>query len=96
MDKTEETELLLRNDLLFIRKKKIQNEIQSAIRIIKKKIEPLEIADKFIHDTFEIMKDGISCNYPELSESNIHQKVRDVLSLARKIQILQKRGKDLG
>ncbi|TFG25458.1 MAG: hypothetical protein EU529_01085 [Promethearchaeota archaeon] len=96
MDKTEETELLQRNDLLFIRKKKLQDEIQSAIRIIKKKIEPLEIADKFITDTFEIMKDGISRNYPELSESNIHQKVRDLLSLARKIQILQKRGKDLG
>ena len=42
------------------------------------------------------MKDGISCNYPELSELNLLQKVRDVLSLARKIQILQKRGKDLG
>jgi len=96
MDKTEETELLRRNDLLFIRKKKLQNEIQSAIRIIKKKIEPLEIADKFIHDTFEIMKDGISYNYPELSESNVLQKVRDVLSLARKIQIFQKRGKDFG
>ncbi|MHA1492021.1 MAG: hypothetical protein ACTSRI_20515 [Promethearchaeota archaeon] len=96
MDPTEETELITRNNLFIIRKKKIQDEIQAAIRILKKEVEPLEIADKFIHDTFELMKEGISHEFPELSEEELLQKVRDTLSLTRKIKALRKRGKSLG
>ena len=95
MDITEETELLTRDNLFIIRKKKIFDEIQAAIRILKREDEPLEIADKFIHNTFELMKDGISHKYPELSEEELLQKVRDTLSLTRKFKTLRKRGKSL-
>ena len=96
MDITEETESITRNNLFIIRKKKLQDEIQAAIRILKKEVEPLEIADKFIHNTFKLMEEGISHKYPELSEEELLQKVRDTLSLTRKIKALRKRGKSLG
>lgn len=96
MNLTEDTGLITRDNLFIIRKRKIQDEIQAAIRILKKEVEPLEIADKFIHDTFELMKEGISHKFPELSEKELLQKVRDTLSLTRKIKTLRKRGKSLG
>ena len=96
IDTSEEARLIKSRDLAIIRMKKLQDEIQAAIRIHQQKLEPLEIADKFIHNMFELMKDGVSVNFPELSEAEIIQKVRDTLSLNSKIKSLRLRGKNLG
>ncbi|MHA1148469.1 MAG: hypothetical protein ACTSR8_09500 [Promethearchaeota archaeon] len=96
MEEIKESELITRSNLFRIRKKKVQDEIQAAIRILKKDVEPLEIADKFIHNSFELIKDGFLYKYPELSEADLLQKVRNTLSLTMKIKALRKRGKNLG
>jgi len=96
MNSTEETELISRNSLFIIRKKKLQDEIQAAKRILKEDIDPLEIGDDFIHNIFKLMKDGIVQKYPELSEIETLQKMRDSLTLTRKIKKLRKSGRTLG
>ena len=96
MDTQEDTEVISRSNLYILRKKKIKDEIEAAIRLLNKKIEPLEVADKFLHNMFELMKDGISNRYQELSEEDVNQKIRDTLSLTRKIKAHRKRGRNLG
>ncbi|MHA1266638.1 MAG: hypothetical protein ACTSRS_15490 [Candidatus Helarchaeota archaeon] len=46
----------------------MQDEINAARRLLNSNVEPLEIADKFIHEMFELMKDGINKRYPGISE----------------------------
>jgi len=87
----EGTNIISRSNLYILRKKKIKDEIEAAIRLLKRKIEPLEVADKFIHETFELMKDGISNRYPELTEKEIEQKIIDTLSFKEKIKSFRKR-----
>ena len=79
-----------------MRKKKLKAEIQAAIRIIDKDIKPLEIADEFISNSFTIMMEGVSNKYPELSERDLFQEVREILSLHKKMKIYRKRGNNLG
>jgi len=89
MDISEDSGEIKSEDLTIIRKRKVQDEIRTAIRIHQKKIEPLEIADKFMHNIFELIKDGISNNFPELSEADLIRKIRDTLSLNLKIRSLR-------
>ena len=96
MDPQEDTEVISRSNLFILRKKKIQDEIEASIRLLNKNIEPLEVGDKFIHNMFELMKDGISNRYPGLSEEEVNQKIRDTLSLTRKIKAHRKRGRNIG
>ncbi|MBD3341486.1 MAG: hypothetical protein GF353_20450 [Candidatus Lokiarchaeota archaeon] len=96
MDISKETELLTRENLSIIRNKKLKDEIQAAIRLLKKKVEPLEIADKFIHNTFELMKDGILCNFPKLTKAEVLQRFKDKLYLTKKVKSLRKRVKNFG
>ena len=51
--------MISKKDLYILRKQKVQKEIEAARRLINNKIDILEIADKFIHNTFEIVKEGI-------------------------------------
>ena len=96
MEKIDKTELITRNDLYSLRKSKLKAEIKAAIRIIEKDIEPLEIADEFMSSSFTIMMEGISNKYPELSERELFQKARDLLSLPKKMKSYRKRGNTLG
>jgi hypothetical protein len=79
-----------KDDLFLIRKEKIQNEINSAKRILKRDVEPLKIADKFIHDTFELLKDGISERNPNLSETQIREKILELISFNKTIKLRKK------
>ncbi len=92
----EETEIISRKILYNLRKKKIHDEITAAIRLLSKQVEPIEVGDKFIHNIFKLMKDGISNRYPELTEKEIQQKIKDTLSLTRKIKAHKKRGRIIG
>jgi hypothetical protein len=86
MTPKEGSKIISRKKLYKIRKKKIQDEITAAKRILKRDIEPLEIADKFLHESFKLMKEGLSNQYPELSEQELNQKIRQILSLEEKIK----------
>jgi len=96
MERIDRPELITRNDLYIMRKNKLKAEIQAAIRIIEKDVEPLEIADEFMSSSFTIMMEGISNKYPELSERELFQKTRDLLSLPKKMKKHRKRGNYLG
>ncbi len=92
----EDSEIISKKELYKIRIKKIKNEISAANKLLKQNIEPLEIADKFLHESFKIMKEGLSNRYPKLSEQEINQKIRNILSLQEKIKIYQKKVKNSG
>ena len=96
-DSTEyENELISRRNLYLLRKQKVQKEIEAARRLIKNKVDILEIADTFIHNVFELMKDGISIRNADLSEEEIHQKIRNNLSFKEKLKSMRKRHNNLG
>jgi len=86
MTTKESSKIISRKELYKIRKKKIKDEITAAKRILKRDIEPLEIADKFLHESFKLMKEGLSNQYPDLSEEQLNQKIRQILSLQEKIK----------
>jgi len=82
----EDPEIISKKELYKRRKKKIQDEITAATRLLKQDVEPLEIADKFLHEIFKIIKEGLSNQYPELSEEELSLKIREILSFREKIK----------
>ena len=86
-------ELINQDELISIRKEKLRKEIDAAKKILSQNIEPLEIADKFIHNTFKLMIDGIKNMYPELNEKKINQKMIEALNFKEKLK--SKRNRNL-
>lgn len=93
---SKEEDKLSKEKLYEIRKSKIKSEIAAAVRLLNQNIEPLEVADKFIHDSLEIMKEGISLRNPKLTQEEIKAKIQKIFSFSEKIKSNQKRGKNLG
>ena len=81
---------LSREELLFIRKEKLKREIESAKRILESGIEPLKIADQFIHDTFKLIEEGIKRRNPDVNSEGVKKKVKDNLALIDKIKSYKK------
>jgi hypothetical protein len=86
METTKEGKHMSREELFKARKDKIEKQIAAAVRILEKGVEPLEIADSFIHESYQILKEGVSQRYPNLSEEDTHQKIREILSLTDKLK----------
>ena len=86
--------MITKEELFALRKEKLRKEIESAQRLLKKGIEPLKIADQFIHDMFKLMEDGISRRNPHLNKNEVRQKIRDNLKLAENIKSHRKRGRN--
>jgi len=91
-----EKELISRNNLFLLRKQKVQKEIEAARRLLEKKVDILEIADRFIHSVFELMKDGISIRNVKLTEEEIKQKIRNNLFFSEKLKAKRKRYNQVG
>ena len=91
-----EDELISRNNLNLLRKQKVQKEIESAKRLIKKDVDILEIADKFFHEVFELMKEGISMRNVKLSEKEIQKIIRKNVAYKEKIRSKRKRYNNFG
>jgi len=86
-----ENEILTRDNRYQLKKQKVQKEIEAAQRLIKSKVEVLEIADKFIHNTFKIMKEGMSNRNNKLTEEEIQNKIRNILSFKEKFKSMKQR-----
>ena len=91
-----EKEIFSKKQLFLLRKQKVQKEIEAARRLIEKNVDILEIADKFIHSTFELMRDGISNRNVDLTEEEIHQRIRNNISFKEKLKAIKKRYNHLG
>ncbi|MFO7797737.1 MAG: hypothetical protein ACQERB_13570 [Promethearchaeati archaeon] len=96
MDTSKEIKSVSKNNLYKLRKKKIEDQILSAKRILEQKIEPIEVAGRFLHESFNLMKKGISNRYPDLSEEEINQKIQKTLLLSEKLKKTRTRGKNYG
>ncbi|MHA1729316.1 MAG: hypothetical protein ACTSWY_11370 [Promethearchaeota archaeon] len=83
--------VLNRDELYSIRKEKLRKEIEAARRILNQKIKPLQIADELIHDSFELLRDGILNQFPGLKEKELHQKIKKNLLLRTKFKLKKKR-----
>lgn len=84
-----------KKNLYKIRKKKIQDEILAAKRILEQKVEPIEVAGKLLHESFILMKEGISNRYPELSEEEVNERIRKTLYFSERLKKKRIRGKNL-
>ncbi len=89
----EDSGLISRNELYLIRKEKLRKEIEAARRILESNEDPLRIADKFMHGVIELLKDGISSRYPELTREEIQLKMRESFNLVERIKANRKRKK---
>jgi len=92
----EKFDTLSEKDLFALRKSKLSIEIESAKRILQQGIEPLGIADKFIHNTFKLMENSISERNPEMHIQDVRKIIKKNLHLAEKIKSLKKRGEYSG
>ena len=72
------------------RKRKVKIEINAAKRLIENGIDPLEITNNLIHETFEIMRNGIRSKNPELNQSQTEEEVMYLVKLA---EFINKKGK---
>jgi hypothetical protein len=75
-----------RDELFLIRKEKLKREIESAKRILEKKIEPIEIADNFFHNIIKIAEDKLLQNNPHLSQKEIFHKIKETFDFADKLK----------
>ncbi len=94
---TEDEDLYIpRNELYLIRKEKLRKEIDAAIRILKSNVEPIEIADKFIHNSIKLMEDGILIKNPNISKEELLLQIINNFKNFEKIKQLRTRGKKNG
>jgi len=91
-----EKEVISKKQLFLLRKQKVQKEIEAARRLIEKNVDILEIADKFIHSTFELMRDGISSRNVDQTEEEIQQRIRNNISFKEKLKAIKMRHNHLG
>ena len=77
--------------LLLIRKEKLQKNIETALRLLNTKKEPLEIADLFIHNTFNLLEDGILNRFPLMNIEEVKDKVKASLIISTKLKKAKKR-----
>ncbi len=79
-------------DILFkIRKEKIHIEIESAKKIINSGVEPLTIADNFLHSVFLLLKNGILERDPNIDIEAVNKMIRKNMLLTMHIKSLQKK-----
>jgi len=90
MDIDSSEKFLTRKELYYIRKEKLKKEIESAKRVLERGIEPLKVADQFIHNTFKLIEDGIISRNPEISPKEVSKIVKKNLALIEKIKSLRK------
>jgi len=83
-----------RKELGLIRKEKLRKEIASAKRLLNENIEPLQIADEFLHGVIILMQDEIYRTNPNLNQKEILQKLRDNAAFLEKLKKLRKRGRN--
>ena len=77
--------------LLLIRKEKLRKNIEAARRLLNTEMEPLEIADLFIHNTFNLVEDGILNRFPHMNVEEVKEKVKESLILSAKLKKAKKR-----
>ena len=75
-----------REELFEIRKEKLRLELEAAERLLKSNIEPLLVADKFMHNIYEFLKESLRNRYPDLDEEAINQKIREQSDLHYKLR----------
>lgn len=81
------------NELYLIRKEKLRQEITAAKRLLERQVEPIEIADNFIHNLIKIMEEGILSKNPNLTQIELHQKVVENFNNLERIKKQRIRGK---
>ena len=89
-------EIFSKDNLYMLRKQKIQKEVEAARKLIEKNVDILEIADKFIHNTFKLMSDGILDKNVNLTEEEIQQQIKNNISFKDKIKAIRKRDNNHG
>ena len=90
------SDIISKEELYKIRKKKILDEIQAAKRILDKNVEPIEVADKFMHNSFKLLRDGILNRDSELTEEEIKKKVIEIFDFRRRLKTFKKQGEHTG
>ena len=85
------SKFISREKLAEIIKEKLKKEIESARRLLKSGIEPLKVADGFIHDIFKMMEEGFYRRNPNLSIEEINLKIDDNIRFIERLKRNKKR-----
>jgi hypothetical protein len=64
-------------DLFNIRKQKLRLEIETATRLRRLNIHPLDALDELIHGIIELRKVGLKKQYPDASEEELMAIMRE-------------------
>ncbi len=73
-------------DILQIRRQKLRNEIETARRIKKRGLHPLDALDELISGMTSLMRIGILQENPNATEEQILKKMRELVKLNKKVR----------
>lgn len=76
----------MNQDILQIRRQKLRNEIETARRIKKRGLHPLDVLDELISGMIDLMRIGILRENPNATEEQILKKMRDLVKLNKKVR----------
>ncbi len=68
-------------DLLQLRKQKVENEIKTARMIQERGIHPLDVLDDLIKAVIDLQRIGILKQNPDASEAQILEKMKETVRL---------------
>lgn len=84
-------EFFSKEELIKIRIEKLKREINSARRLIKKQVEPLEIANKFLHNISEFVELGVYRRNPGIEKDDLTKILRDNIIFNKNLKNSRKR-----
>ncbi|NHI94318.1 MAG: hypothetical protein EAX96_17635 [Candidatus Lokiarchaeota archaeon] len=84
-----------KEELIKVRKEKLKREINSAQKLIKKKIEPLEIADIFFHDIMKLLESGIYEASPDINQEQFFEELRKKIIFNQNLKNIKRKREKL-
>jgi hypothetical protein len=77
---------MMTQDILQIRRQKLKNEIETARRIQKRGIHPLDVLDDLISNMSDLMRIGLLEKKPNATEEQILKMMRNLVKLNKKVR----------
>ena len=88
-------ECFSKEDLIKIRIEKLKREINSARRLIKSQVEPLEIANNFLHDIYEFVELGVLRRNPDVPKDKLAEIIRENIIFNKNLKNSRKRRENI-
>ena len=84
--------MIMKQNILQMRRQKLRAEIETARRIKERGIHPLDILDELISVLADLMRIGILEKNPNATEEQVLSEMRDLVKLNKKVRKKRENG----